>query len=127
MKPSTVCRFVALLGVLLLQVTFARPAAAQDRLPNLRALPASDLYVVVNASGSPELRFSATSWNSGVGPFELRARDPGSCPARPINMNMTLGSVSTTRPAGIGNPNRYSSYTILLITTFISRGTPFIG
>jgi hypothetical protein len=76
MKPSTVCRYVALLGVLLLQVTFARPAAAQDRLPNLRALPGSDLFIVVNASGSPELRFSATSWNSGVGPFELRARDP---------------------------------------------------
>jgi Lysyl oxidase len=45
-------------------------------LPNLRALPASDLIIVVNASGTPELHFSATSWNSGNGPFELRARDP---------------------------------------------------
>lgn len=48
------------------------PAAAQDRLPNLRAMPASNLSVVPNAStGNPELRFSATSWNSGVGPLEL--------------------------------------------------------
>src|SRR5262245_28686086 len=76
MTPSTVLTYPILVGLLLLQVSFAHPAAGQDRLPNLRALPASDLIIVVNASGNPELRFSATSWNSGNGPFELRARDP---------------------------------------------------
>ena len=74
--PSTVRTYPCLAALLLVLVSVARPAAAQDRLPNLRALPASDLIVVVNASGSPELRFSATSWNSGSGPFELQARDP---------------------------------------------------
>src|SRR5262245_45551051 len=76
MKPSTVRMYAMLVGFLLLQMSLARPAASQDRLPNLRALPASDLIILVNASGSPELRLSATSWNSGNGPFELRARDP---------------------------------------------------
>src|SRR5262245_8820345 len=75
MNLSTVRTYPVLVSLLLLQMSLARPAASEDRLPNLRALPASDLIIVVNASGTPELRFSATSWNSGNGPFELRARD----------------------------------------------------
>jgi hypothetical protein len=49
-------------------------AAAQVPLqPNLRAFPASNLSVVDSVStGNPELRFAVTSWNSGLGPLELR-------------------------------------------------------
>jgi hypothetical protein len=47
-------------------------AAGQELLPNLRALPPSNLSVVANVdTGNPELRLSATSWNSGQGPLEL--------------------------------------------------------
>lgn len=56
----------------------ASPAAGQELRPNLRALPAFDLSVVSNAdTGNPELRFSATSWNSGSGPLELVAGTAG--------------------------------------------------
>jgi len=50
-------------------------AAAQLLLqPNLRAFPASNLSVVDDAvTGSPQLRFAVTSWNSGLGPLEVRA------------------------------------------------------
>lgn len=76
MKDSNIRRCALLAGLVLVHLAFASTAASQDKLPNLRALPASDLVIVVNASGNPELRFTATSWNSGSGPFELRARDP---------------------------------------------------
>jgi hypothetical protein len=47
-------------------------AAGQERLPNLRAFPPADLSVIANVdTGNPELRLSATSWNSGQGPLEL--------------------------------------------------------
>jgi hypothetical protein len=56
----------------------AAPASGQELLPNLRALPASNLSIVSNAdTGSPELRLSATSWNSGAGPLELVAGAAG--------------------------------------------------
>jgi hypothetical protein len=49
-------------------------AAGQELRPNLRALPPSDLQILPNAAtGNPELRLSATSWNSGPGPLELVA------------------------------------------------------
>jgi hypothetical protein len=50
----------------------ARVASAQvtELLPNLEPFPASDVQLVSGADGL-ELRFSATSWNRGVGPFEL--------------------------------------------------------
>jgi Lysyl oxidase len=55
-------------------------AAAQvPLLPNLRAFPASNLSVVTSfITENPELRFSVTSWNSGVGPLELQAGAVGS-------------------------------------------------
>jgi hypothetical protein len=55
------------------------PAQAADELrPNIRALPASDLAVVTDfVTGRPELRFSATTWNAGNGPLELRAGETG--------------------------------------------------
>jgi len=51
-----------------------RTVAGQELWPNLRALPASDLSIILNAdTGNPELRLTATSWNSGAGPLELVA------------------------------------------------------
>ena len=48
--------------------------AGQELRPNLRALPPSNLSIIPNsATGNPELRLSATSWNSGSGPLELVA------------------------------------------------------
>ena len=58
---------------------FAPVAGAQELLPNLRALPAGDISIVPNAStGNLEIRFSATSWNSGNGPMEIVAGETGS-------------------------------------------------
>lgn len=45
---------------------------ASDQLPNLRALPAKDLRLRTSG-GRTFLRFSATTWNNGTGPLELRA------------------------------------------------------
>jgi len=45
---------------------------ASDRLPNIKALPAKDLRLRTS-SGRTFLQFSATTWNRGVGPLELRA------------------------------------------------------
>lgn len=56
--------------------SFATSASAQtDLLPNLVALPASDISLVPNPSvpGGSTLRFSTTSWNKGAGPLELVA------------------------------------------------------
>lgn len=56
----------------------ATPAAGQDLLPNLRALPPTELSVIANAeTGNPELRLTATSWNSGAGALELNAGPAG--------------------------------------------------
>jgi lysyl oxidase len=53
-------------------LSIASEAASQELRPNLRALPPSELQIVANAStGNPELRLTATSWNSGQGPLEL--------------------------------------------------------
>jgi hypothetical protein len=52
------------------------PALAQqatEQLPNLKALPASDIYVARDFAGNPELRFAGSSWNAGTGPLELIA------------------------------------------------------
>lgn len=55
-------------------LSVASAVAGQELRPNLRALPPSSLSVVSNAdTGNPELRFGATSWNSGSGPLELVA------------------------------------------------------
>jgi hypothetical protein len=63
---------VAVLTAALILLT--RTATAQQVLelrPNLKALQASDLAVVVDAAGATNLVFGATSWNSGQGPLEL--------------------------------------------------------
>lgn len=53
----------AVLGVL-----SARPAAAQDILPNLEPFPASEIQLT---DGGNTLRFTTASWNRGAGPMEL--------------------------------------------------------
>lgn len=45
--------------------------------PNIKALPPSDITIGTSIFGNVELRFSATTWNSGLGPLELRAGETG--------------------------------------------------
>lgn len=67
-------RITAAQGVACLALlTGTTPALAAELLPNLEALPAHDIEVVENFGGVLELRFGATTWNSGEGPLELVA------------------------------------------------------
>lgn len=50
---------------------------AQELLPDIRALPASDLSVSVDFFGRTILRLAATTWNAGDGPLELVAGETG--------------------------------------------------
>jgi len=60
------------------QLIVAPTATGQELRPNLRAMPAANISVVPNAdTGNPEIRFSASSWNSGAGPLELVAGETG--------------------------------------------------
>lgn len=66
---------MATLGMLI-----ALPSGAQEALellPNLEALPATDISIVTSRTGVQELRFSASTWNSGAGPLELVAGETG--------------------------------------------------
>jgi len=60
----------------MVNVTFlASVGSAQvvELTPNLVPFPASELSVGIDfVTGGPSLRFSATSWNNGTGPLELR-------------------------------------------------------
>lgn len=56
-----------------LLVATASPAQVLQNIPNLKALPATEIAVGVNYAGDPEIRFSARSWNAGAGPLELIA------------------------------------------------------
>ena len=79
----------------------ASVAAGQELLPNLRALPPSDLAVVPNAAtGNPELRLSATSWNSGQGPLELIPGPAGQAGQDVYQRVYTQGGSSTDYLAG---------------------------
>ena len=67
---------MSVIGVCLAIASLATASvvAGQELRPNLRALPPSDLQILLNAAtGNPELVLSATSWNSGPGPLELVA------------------------------------------------------
>jgi hypothetical protein len=57
--------------VLLAALTWRPAQAATPMPPNIRALPASDLSIS-NAGGVQNLLLSATTWNAGTGPLELR-------------------------------------------------------
>jgi hypothetical protein len=63
-----------LLGALLIPILLLLPrgatAQAVELEPNLTPFAASDLSIVSGANG-PELRFTTTTWNRGVGPMEL--------------------------------------------------------
>ena len=62
---------------LLVWVALAGPALsaepALELQPNLEALPADELRLETDAGGRTYLRFSTTTWNSGLGPLELVA------------------------------------------------------
>ena len=62
-----------LLPIAFLALYGAHVLAAADMLPNLKALPASDIRIQNLADGTTLLRFSTTGWNAGTGPLELRA------------------------------------------------------
>lgn len=65
-------------GILIASAGYLSPALAQSELlPNLVALPASDISLVANfaVTNGYTLRFSTTSWNKGTGPLELAAGD----------------------------------------------------
>ena len=69
---------VALAGLLGTASFAASPlgiAASNAMTPNLVALPASDFHLETDATEQTVLRFSATSWNDGLGPLELVAGD----------------------------------------------------
>ncbi len=77
-----VCAIASSLSLAVLTTVWAAkpvpPPPTGQLVPNLRALPGSDLSVVRNiATGVPELRFSATTWNAGTGPLELLAGETG--------------------------------------------------
>ncbi len=79
MTARRLCVFVAFACLTVGHLSLAPKAASQELRPNLRAFPASDISIVPNAdTGNPEIRFSARSWNSGVGPLELIAGATGS-------------------------------------------------
>ncbi|HKS58274.1 MAG TPA: lysyl oxidase family protein [Steroidobacteraceae bacterium] len=57
--------------------TAACPAGQTELLPNIRALPATSIAML----DATNMRFSATSWNSGDAKLELVARNPETDPA----------------------------------------------
>ena len=78
MKGRWIHRCLSISWLAIGSLTMTAAASAQERLPNLRALPPADLLVTSNGvTGNPELRLSATSWNSGAGPLELVAGAAG--------------------------------------------------
>ena len=64
---------------LLVWLALARPAVSaelpSELQPNLQALPADEFRLETDAAGRTYLRFSTTTWNSGLGPLELVAGD----------------------------------------------------
>jgi Lysyl oxidase/IPT/TIG domain len=75
-------RAVARGGVAAVLMLAASVAVAVPLIPNLQPLRASDMSLATNASGGTDLRFSTTSWNSGLGPLELVAGDRDSATLR---------------------------------------------
>jgi hypothetical protein len=77
MSTKSPCmRTITLFSTLACVVAFATGVSAQtavDLPPDLIPLPASNISLVSNVSGTSTLRFSTTSWNSGTGPLELVA------------------------------------------------------
>ena len=74
MKKSILTVSVLALGVLgLTSASVATSATDAELQPNLEALPAADLHIENATDGRTLLRFSATTWNSGLGPLELIA------------------------------------------------------
>ena len=78
MTVRRLCVFVVFSCLTVGHLVLASKAASQELRPNLRAFPATDISVGQNVStGNLEIRFSATSWNSGAGPMEIIAGETG--------------------------------------------------
>lgn len=60
-------------GTVLVPAWRAEAAVGDQMLPNLKALPAREVSIAVDASGATQLRFSTISWNAGTGPLTLVA------------------------------------------------------
>jgi hypothetical protein len=75
-------RAVARGGLTAALMLSASVAAAVPLIPNLQPLRASNIELASNDTGGTDLRFSTTSWNSGLGPLELVAGDRNSATLR---------------------------------------------
>ena len=74
MTHHTVRTAFILCAITSLMVTREGNAQGVELKPNLVALPASELSVVIDSTtGEAQLRFSTMSWNNGTGPLELGA------------------------------------------------------
>ena len=73
-----------------------------DLLPDLRALPARDVAVALDAQGQPTVKFSTTSWNSGDGSLELVAKeiDTGASKQRVVQRIRCRDGTYVERTAG---------------------------
>ena len=123
--------FAAFSCLIIGHLAFAPTAASQELLPNLRALPASNLSVAPNAdTGNPELRLAATSWNSGVGPLVLVAgeTDPGTNKQNVYQRVFTNGGSYNDYLAGnfIWHPEHnhfhFEQYAVYTLTPISSPG-----
>ena len=98
-RHRSIALTAALLGLLGLVPLAQRVNAAtgDQLLPNLKALPATDI-----AFGSVnDLRFSATSWNAGAGPLILKAGTISSPTSQNVDQEIALeGGGTVTRNAG---------------------------
>ncbi|HEU4692723.1 MAG TPA: lysyl oxidase family protein [Vicinamibacterales bacterium] len=80
----------------------ACPAGQAELLPNIRAVPPHDIAM----ADATNMKFSATSWNSGDGKLELVPRNPVTDPAtgttkQPVDQRIhCTGGSNYLRPAG---------------------------
>lgn len=70
-RRQTAARLLAA-GLLVLAGS-AATQTVHDMPPNVKSLPAWNLSLVADTSGTSTLRFSTTSWNKGAGPLQLEA------------------------------------------------------
>ena len=68
---------LAMAALVFLMSLTALAGAASEQQPNLEALPAHEFSLVTAGDGTTNLRFSTTTWNSGLGPLELVAGATG--------------------------------------------------
>jgi hypothetical protein len=96
------CWLLPACQLLALPAFAACPAGQAELLPNVRALPPRDIAMLAASN----MKFSATSWNSGNGELELVARSPVTDPTtgqlkQPVDQRIYCSDGSHyDRPAG---------------------------